>query len=339
MIEPSELVGREAPGPGNRSDEVTEFAATFTAVTDRVCGVVKGKASQVRLALVCLLARGHLLLEDVPGVGKTSLAKAIAQSMGLTWTRVQFTPDLLPADITGTTVMGPDGQAFAFRRGPIFTNFLLADEINRASPKTQSALLEAMQEQQVTAGEHTYPLPSPFLVIATQNPVGHDGTFALPVSELDRFLVRSHLGYPDRSSALEMMQSASGASGAIDPVVGPEKVLHMIRTAADVFVAPALQEYMVDLVDATRSHHAVLLGLSPRALVGLQSASRAMAASQGRTYVVPDDVKALLGPVGNHRLVLQPEAAYQGTTAADVIDDVLTRTSPPVPSRRRVADG
>jgi MoxR-like ATPase len=329
-----------APGePGTSAGTLSEFTTAFTGVTDQVCNVIRGKRDQVRLALVCLFARGHLLLEDVPGVGKTSLAKAIAQSMGLSWTRVQFTPDLLPADITGTTVIGPDGEGFSFRRGPIFTNFLLADEINRASPKSQSALLEAMQEHQVTAGDETYPLPSPFLVIATQNPVGHEGTFALPASELDRFLVRSHLGYPDRGSALEMMRQPAATIDRLDAVTSPGSVRQMISTVTGVFVAPALQEYMVDLVDATRAHSAVLLGLSPRALMGLQSACRAMAAAQGRGYVIPDDVKALLAPVGCHRLVLEPEAVYAGTTPSDVLADVLARTPPPVAPQHRAAHG
>lgn len=339
VIEPNRLAPGTACGPGGGASGLSEFTPTFAAVSEQVCGVIRGKADQVRLALVCLFARGHLLLEDVPGVGKTSLAKAIAQSMGLSWTRVQFTPDLLPADITGTSLIRPQGKGFTFHRGPIFTNFLLADEINRASPKTQSALLEAMQEHQVTAGDDTYPLPSPFLVIATQNPVGHEGTFPLPASELDRFLVRSHLGYPDRASALEMIRPPATMTDQLAAVTTPDAVLQMIRTAARVFVAPALQEYMVDLVEATRAHHAVQLGLSPRALVGLQSACRAMAAASGRAYVIPDDVKGLLAPVGAHRLVLEPEYVYSGTTPGDVLADVLARTPPPVPPEPRATHG
>jgi MoxR-like ATPase len=312
-----------------------EFAEAFAGAVSQICALVKGKPAKVKLALVCLFARGHLLVEDVPGVGKTTLAKALAHTLGLSWRRVQFTPDLLPSDITGSTIFDQGTGNFAFRAGPIFANVLLADEVNRASPKTQAALLEAMEELQVSVDGTTYPLPGPFLVVATQNPVDHEGTFPLPASELDRFLVRLRLGYPDRASEVGMLQDEpEGADVAgLEAVVAPQKLAEMLAYPASVYVAPALQAYMVDVAQATRRHPAVGIGLSPRAVMGWQRAGRALAASEGRDFVSPDDLKGLLAPVAEHRLVLGPEAAYSDLMPSEVLAQVLTSVPVPQPGR------
>ncbi len=313
------------------------FSAAFDAVVANVSQVLLGKEDPTRLALVCVAAQGHLLLEDVPGVGKTSLAKALARSFGLNWSRIQFTPDLLPSDVTGASIYDRNTGTFTFRPGGIFANVVLGDEINRASPKTQSALLEAMEERQVTADGETYRLPSPFLVIATQNPSEHEGTYPLPESQLDRFLLRVRMGYPDRQAEISMLdQQASALSvDELGPVAGPDTVSALIETATKVHVAAALKSYIVDLATATRRHPALALGMSPRAALGLQAAARALAASLGRAYVVPDDIKVLMGPVLGHRLVLAPETVMAGTSKAEVITDVLRSVA--VPAARQTA--
>lgn len=309
-----------------------ELAAVFASAHSSICHSLKGKQAEVRLALVCLFAQGHLLVEDVPGVGKTTLAKALAATLGLSWHRIQFTPDLLPSDITGVSIFDRNTSSFSFRPGGVFANVVLADEINRASPKTQAALLEAMEELQVTVDTTTYGLPQPFVVVATQNPVEHDGTYPLPVSELDRFLVRLRLGYPDRSSEMGMLQDQPGGRAVehLSPVVATEHLQRLLAYPRQVYVAPALQGYMVDLARATRQHQSVAIGLSPRALLGLQRAARALAASHGREYVTPDDIKAMAGPVSEHRLVLEPDALYSDLTTADVVSQVLASVPVPV---------
>jgi MoxR-like ATPase len=314
--------------------DVAMFADRFEAVVGNVERAIQGKGDAVRLALVCLLAEGHLLIEDVPGVGKTSLAKALAASLELTWHRIQFTPDLLPSDVTGVMVYNRANGSFDFRPGGVFANIVLGDEINRASPKTQSALLEAMEEHQVTVDATTYPLTAPFMVIATQNPVEHEGTYPLPESQLDRFLMRIDMGYPDRAAEIAMLE-AHGASSAVDtltPVASARDVLAMIDFARQVHVAPVLKGYLVDLAAATRRHPAATLGVSPRATLALLRAARAYAASIGREYVVPDDLKVLSGPVLSHRLLLTPEAELGGTSPDQVLGEVLA--SVPVPSGR-----
>ncbi len=312
------------------------FADTFEAIVANVEQVVQGKGEAVRLTVCCLVAEGHLLIEDVPGVGKTTLAKAIAASLGCSWHRLQFTPDLLPSDVTGVTVYSRTTGSFEFRPGGIFANIVLGDEINRASPKTQSALLEAMQEGQVTVDATTYTLPTPFMVIATQNPVEHEGTYPLPESQLDRFLMRIAMGYPDRASEIEMLDTHGGLSTTevedLAPVVTVQAVEAMTATARGIHVAPAVKGYLVDLAEATRRHPALSLGISPRATLALQGAARARAASLGREYVVPDDVKALAGPVLEHRLVVSPEAAIAGIGGAEVLTQVLGAV--PVPAGR-----
>jgi MoxR-like ATPase len=310
------------------------FSSGFEAIVANVAAVIQGKDDAIRLALVCLVAEGHLLIEDVPGVGKTSLAKAVAASIDCSWGRVQFTPDLLPSDVTGVTVYNRGTGAFEFRPGAIFANIVLGDEINRASPKTQSALLEAMEERQVTADSTTYRLPSPFMVIATQNPIEHEGTFPLPESQLDRFLMRIRIGYPARRAELAILETHAGATPALaslDPVRSAVDVEAMIAMSSAVHVAQSLKGYIVDLADATRRRPELALGVSPRAALGLLRASRARAAAAGRDYVVPDDIKALVVPVLEHRLALTPESQMRGTGRQEVLADVLATV--PVPNR------
>ena len=313
---------------------VDAFASIFEAIVQNVERVIQGKDEAIRLALVCLVAEGHLLIEDVPGVGKTSLAKALAASIEGEWNRIQFTPDLLPSDVTGVTVYNRATGTFDFRPGGVFANIVLGDEINRASPKTQAALLEAMEERQVTVDSTTYALPSPFMVIATQNPVEHEGTYPLPDSQLDRFLMRIHMGYPNRDAEITMLDTHSDpdAVGGLEAVAGQADVEKMVGLAREIHVAPPLKGYIVDLATATRNHDSLALGMSPRAALALQRASRAKAASVGRDYVIPDDIKSLAGPVLGHRVTLIPEAALSGVEVADVVSDVLAAV--PVPTGR-----
>jgi len=315
---------------------LSTFAAAFEAIVDNVERLIQGKSEAIRLAVQCLVAEGHLLIEDVPGVGKTSLAKALAASLGCEWRRIQFTPDLLPSDVTGVTVYSRANATFDFRPGAVFANIVLGDEINRASPKTQSALLEAMQERQVTVDATTYALPSPFMVIATQNPIEHEGTYPLPESQLDRFLMRIPMGYPDRAAEIEMLQRHGGQDALsveeLEPVTTTARVEAMAATARAVHVAPGLMGYLVDVAEATRRHPNLALGISPRATLALQGAARARAASMGRGYVMPDDFKALARPVLEHRLVLTPEATIAGVSGGDVLAKVLDTV--PVPTGR-----
>jgi len=304
----------------------------FDALLANVERVIQGKSDQVRLALLCLLAEGHLLIEDVPGVGKTSLAKAIARSISGSWHRIQFTPDLLPSDVIGVSVWNRGTAQFEFRPGGVFANVVLADEINRASPKTQSALLEAMEERQVTVDTHTYRLPPPFVVIATQNPIELEGTYPLPEAQLDRFLMRIPMGYPDRRAEVAILETQGAGRHAADDlgaVANADDIAAAAGGVTRVHVAPALAEYIVDLVDATRARADLLLGVSPRGALALQRAARALAASSGRDYVVPDDVRWLAPAVLEHRLILAPDAELHGVTQADIVRDVLARV--PVP--------
>ncbi|MDQ1437596.1 MAG: MoxR-like ATPase [Acidimicrobiaceae bacterium] len=310
------------------------FADTFEAIVENCERVIQGKEESVRLALMCLIAEGHLLIEDVPGVGKTSLAKAIAGSLGCDWQRIQFTPDLLPSDVTGVTVYNRAKGTFDFRPGGVFANVVLGDEINRASPKTQSALLEAMEERQVTVDSVTYALPAPFMVIATQNPTEHEGTYPLPESQLDRFLMRIRMGYPARAAEIEMLDAHGSADPMddLEPVASAEEVQAMTAVVVDIHVAPSVKGYIVDVAAATRDHPSLSLGMSPRAALALQRASRARAATEGREFVLPDDVKEVAKPVLEHRMALTPEAALGGMLAGDALDDVLAAV--PVPTGR-----
>ncbi len=308
------------------------FADLFGSISDNIQRVIRGKRSVIDLVVLCLVSEGHLLVEDVPGVGKTSLAKALARSIDCNFGRVQFTPDLLPSDVVGITVWNRQSGQFEFRPGAVFCNILLGDEINRASPKTQSALLEAMAEGQVTVDNRSYPLGPPFMVIATQNPIEHEGTYPLPESQLDRFLMRVSVGYPDRNAEIDVLDTHGEGSTLedISPVASTADVLGLINAVRTVHVAPSLKSYMVDLADATRRHPYLALGMSTRATLSLQRVTRARAAALGRNYVIPDDIKALAQPVLAHRLLVTPEAQLQGITSADAVADVVNQV--PVPT-------
>ena len=322
----------DVPGSSESGGLGPSFKIVFDELSTQIESVIRGKRRAIHLALVCLFAEGHLLIEDVPGVGKTSLAKAIARSVGGTWRRIQFTPDLLPSDVTGVSVWDRTRGDFEFRPGGVFANVVLADEINRASPKTQSALLEAMEEQQVTVDSQTYELPSPFLVIATQNPVELEGTYPLPEAQLDRFLLRLRIGYPDRDAELAILEAQDTSAVApeeLEPVTDADTVAAWSHELGRVHVAPELQGYIVDIVEASRHHRDLLLGVSPRGALGLQRAARALAASVGRSYVVPDDIKLLAPSVLEHRLVLSSEAMTRAVSAADVLMSILETTHVP----------
>jgi MoxR-like ATPase len=314
--------------------EAEEFALNFSAVVENVERIIRGKTEVIRLALCCMLAEGHLLIEDVPGVGKTSLGKALAESIDGTWNRIQFTPDLLPTDVTGVQIFNRQSNTFEFRPGGIFANIILGDEINRASPKTQSALLEVMAEYQVTVDSHTYPVPSPFLVIATQNPIEHEGTYNLPEAQIDRFLMRISVGYPDRASEMEIVDRSSSRHKPISlqPVVTTEQIDEMSGVCERMYVSPAVKQYIVSIVRATRELPQLRLGVSPRGSVALTRAAQAVAAAEGRAYVTADDVKELIPFVLSHRMILAPEAELAGTTTVELLDRVVT--SVPVPKRR-----
>ena len=295
---------------------------------------IRGKAEVLRLSLVCLLAKGHLLIEDVPGVGKTTLAHALARSVQCGFHRVQFTSDMLPSDVLGVTIYNAHTQSFEFKPGPIFTNFLLADEINRATPKTQSALLEAMNEVQVTIESHSYPLAQPFMVIATQNPVEHHGTYPLPESQLDRFLMRIRIGYPDLAAEREILRkSGSNGSGAIAPVISAEDLLQLQSLAQRVDVDDALVEYILAIIGRTRTHEFLSLGVSPRGAQALYRATQALALLEGRDYAIPDDVKRLVVPVCAHRIAVIARApvSQRGSEASEsLLKDLLTTIEVPL---------
>ncbi len=308
-------------------------------IVDSVGTVIVGKGDEIELCVLALLCGGHVLIEDVPGVGKTMLAKAMARATGCDFERLQFTPDLLPSDVTGVSVFNPKTIEFEFRRGPIFAQVLLADEINRATPKTQSALLEAMEEGQVTVDGDTHPLPSPFIVLATQNPIELGGTFPLPEAQVDRFLVKVHLGYlglTDEVSMLDRFQRASPLED-ISPVTDAAEIVACRAALQSVWCQHTLKEYCVRIVQRTRAHSDVALGASPRGSLGLLHASQAHAAAEGRDFVTPDDIKQLAHRVLGHRIVLRANAELRGVTTAQVIDEVLG--SEPVPAERQAMAG
>lgn len=288
-----------------------------------LASAIRGKAEVLRLSLVCLLAKGHLLIEDVPGVGKTTLAHALARSVDCQFHRLQFTSDMLPSDVLGVTIYNARTQAFEFKPGPIFTNFLLADEINRTTPKTQSALLEAMNERQVTIDSHCYPLPQPFMVMATQNPVEHHGTYPLPESQLDRFFMRLRIGYPDPASEREILRNTENPlSMQIAPVLSVDEVLQLQAWSNHIAVDESIVEYMLAIVEKTRTHDSLALGVSPRGAQALFRATQALAMVEGRDYAIPDDVKRLVVPVFAHRVVINTRLALSQRTA-DVSDRIL----------------
>ena len=308
------------------------FASDFRAIETNIERVVRGKNDEIRLALVALIAEGHLLIEDVPGVGKTMLAKAIARSIDCSFRRIQFTPDLLPTDITGVNVFNQEQHDFEFRPGAIFANIVLGDEINRASPKTQSALLECMEERQVTVDTQTHTLGDPFMVIATQNPIEHEGTYPLPEAQLDRFMLRLSIGYPSPEIEAEILatHTAGAPLEVIGPVTDAAGVSHMIHTVREVHVASAIRRYIVDLIEATRRHGDMYLGASPRAGIMILKAARAMAAASERDYVIPDDVKTLAIPVLGHRIIVSADAVMTGRSTQVVLQEILSEVAVPL---------
>jgi MoxR-like ATPase len=329
----------EQPGAWSRSDgpELHPAAAAEGAdLVDRVVAnlalVVRAPVDTLRLPVLCLLGEGHALIEDFPGVGKTVLAKSLARSLDLSFSRIQFTPDLLPSDVTGVNVFDQRSGEFAFRPGPVFANVILVDEVNRASPKTQSALLEAMQETQVTIDGQTHALARPFLVLATQNPVEYEGTYPLPEAQLDRFSVRMAIGYPPLSEEARMLveQTSESPLDDLTSVARPDQVQRAVEAARDVFVEETVNRYVVALLRHTRANTRLALGASPRAGIALLRIAKARALAERRDFVLPQDVQAVAEPVLAHRLILAPEARSSGITAAEVVREAVTGTPTPV---------
>ncbi|MFY1691632.1 AAA family ATPase [Plantactinospora sp. WMMB782] len=312
---------------------VQGFANLAARIADNINSVVLGKPHVVRLALTALFAQGHVLLEDVPGVGKTTLARAIAATVHGQWRRIQFTPDLLPADVSGVTIFNQASRGFEFHPGPVFANIVIADEINRASPKTQSALLEVMEERNVTVDGVRHPVPRPFLVVATQNPVEMDGTYRLPEAQLDRFLVKLSVGYPDELVEIEVLRGAPVRSPeALEPVTDTATVGEMVRMAQRVHIADPLYAYAVRLAAATRNHPQVRVGVSPRGVIALTRAACAYALIDGRGWIMPEDLKTLAEPVFAHRILLSPDAQVRGVTATEVLNEAIASVPVPLPS-------
>jgi MoxR-like ATPase len=312
-------------------EQASAFQETFGRIVANVEQVLLGKTFVIRLGLVALFSEGHLLLEDFPGTGKTSLARAIAQSVAGTSSRIQFTPDLLPGDITGVSVYDQKSGLFEFHRGPVFANVVLADEINRASPKTQAALLEVMEEGHVTVDGETHEAGRPFMVIATQNPIEQAGTYRLPEAQLDRFLLKASIGYPDHASTLRILEGSDVKAHelVLQPIVTADAVLEMAEQARHVHVDPSINDYVSRLIEATRSATEVRLGASVRGALALIRSAKTLAAASGRHYVIPDDVKSLAEPVLAHRLLLDPEAEFDGVTTSGIVGQLLLVTSPP----------
>lgn len=319
--------------PPETLEAISAAAAKLRRLETALGEVVRGKPDVVRLSLVCLLARGHLLIEDVPGVGKTTLAQALARSVQCSFHRLQFTSDMLPSDVVGVTIYNAHTQSFEFKKGPVFTQFLLADEINRTTPKTQSALLEAMNERQVTIDGRSYPLPMPFMVIATQNPVEHHGTYPLPESQLDRFLLRLRVGYPDRASERQILRLPGlNSLASLKPALTAEDIVQFQEAAERVTVDDSLVDYMLAIVEKTRQHDSLALGVSPRGTQALYRATQALALLQGRDYAVPEDVKRLAVPVFAHRVLINTRVALaQRTTelAERILREILTQVEVP----------
>ena len=313
------------------AEQATRFADIFDRLVANVDQVLLGKTFVIRLGFTALLSEGHLLLEDFPGTGKTSLARAMAQSVAGTTNRIQFTPDLLPGDITGVSIYDQGKGEFEFHPGPVFANIVLADEINRASPKTQSALLEVMEEAHVTVDGVTHPVGAPFMVIATQNPIEQAGTYRLPEAQLDRFIMKTSIGYPDHASTLRILEGAGvkAHETTLPPIVSAEVVVEMGTLARTVHVDPTINDYVSRLVEATRTAPEVRLGASVRGALALIRTSKTLAAASGRHYVIPDDVKALAEPVLAHRLIIDPEAEFDGVTALSIMGQILIETPPP----------
>jgi MoxR-like ATPase len=304
------------------------------SVLDNVRKVIVGKDNEIRLTLLALLCEGHLLIEDVPGVGKTMLARAISISIGCNFRRIQFTPDMLPSDVTGVSIFNQKTMEFEFRPGPIMAQIVLADEINRATPKTQSALLEAMEEQQISVDGRTYHMERPFLVLATQNPIEHEGTFPLPEAQIDRFMMRIHLGYPSKKNEIDVLnrQSERHPISDLSQAIDVAQLMEAQAAVRTVYVDDLVKEYIVDLVTTTRDHPDIYLGASPRGSMALYNATRAWASMDGRDFVLPDDVKRLAVPTLAHRLIVSPSARIKNITPEQIVEDALRHT--PVPGAR-----
>jgi MoxR-like ATPase len=318
-----------------QTEPVSWYADRFDAIATNVEKVIQGKRAVIESVISCLLAEGHVLVEDVPGVGKTLLAKSLARSIEASFNRIQFTPDLLPSDVTGVSVWDRQRAEFVFKPGAIFANIVVGDEINRASPKTQSAMLEAMEERQVTVDGVTRPLDLPFLVLATQNPIEHEGTYPLPEAQLDRFMMLVVIGYPSRDKELEILDTHGIRSTFPDlsPVVAAEEVSRLIEVAREIHVAPSVKGYIVDLVEGTRRSPDLLLGASPRAALFLLRVARARAAADRRSYATPDDVKEVAASVLTHRMVVRPEALMRGATVGETLEAVIGQLRVPTVSK------
>jgi MoxR-like ATPase len=312
-------------------EQATWFSDIFNRLVANVDQVLLGKTFVIRLGFTALLSDGHLLLEDFPGTGKTSFARAIAQSVAGTSNRIQFTPDLLPGDITGVSIYNQSVGDFEFHQGPIFANIVLADEINRASPKTQSALLEVMEEAHVTVDGVSHPVGAPFMVIATQNPIEQAGTYRLPEAQLDRFIMKASIGYPDHASTIRILEGAGvkAHEAVVPPIVTADVVVEMAQLARTVHVDPTINDYVGRIIEGTRTAGEVRLGASVRGALALIRTAKTLAAASGRHYVVPDDVKALAEPVLAHRLIIDPEAEFDGVTAPSIMSQILIETPPP----------
>ena len=323
-----------------RTSQVQQSSAPVQEIAERIASsvgqVILGKRNEVRLTILGLLCRGHILLEDIPGVGKTMMAKSLARAVGCTFNRIQFTPDMLPSDITGVSIFNPKTREFEFRPGPIMAQIVLADEINRATPKTQSALLEAMEEGQMTVGRVTYRLSNPFLIMATQNPIEYEGTFPLPEAQLDRFLIRIQMGYPQPEDELKILASQQYQHPIqnLQQVVTLKEMLTVQKLIKDVYVAKEVQQYIINLITASRRHGDVYLGSSPRGSLALFRTSQGRAAMSGRDFVIPDDVKALAEVTLAHRIIVGPAARMKNITSRTIVQDILQSTPVPGSSAR-----